>query len=89
MRWESYPRDLGPGEEQLLDAFGKRRVGRLALGSIGVLNAIQLETNDGGSKVRIGWVGEFMWRTVLYIVQVDERRCARHVRRWQRCAARR
>ena len=89
MRWESYPRDLRLGGERLLDAFGKRRVGRLVPGSIGVLNAIQRGTNDGGSKVRMGWVGEFMWHIVLYIVQVDERRCVRYVRRWQRCVARR
>ena len=63
----------------------KRRVGGLAPGRVGVVDAIQRGTNDGGSKVRMGWVGEFMWHTVLYIVQVDERWCVRYVRRWQRC----
>ena len=43
----------------------KRRVGRLAPGSVGVVNVIQRGTNDGGSKVRMGWVEEFMWHTVL------------------------
>ena len=54
MRWESYPRDLRLGGERLLDAFGKRRVGRLVPGSIGVWNALQRGTNDGGSKVHVG-----------------------------------
>ena len=50
MRWESYPRDLRLGGERLLDAFGKQRVGRLVPGNIGVWNALQRGTNDGGSR---------------------------------------